>query len=326
MTIKLDKIDRQIIYELDKNCRISDNQLAKKVNRTREAIRQRIKKLQKEKVILGFITSINPSKFGYTFYKLYFQLKNKPKEREKFYNYMSKIPGMYWLGGNDGVWDFHTTMYAKNIKEINKIKNEIFTEFRELIIKRDVGILVNVRQYPKRYLLEENKDNSEPTIFADDIINNQIDQLDKKLLNILAQNARTSLIELAQKTNSTVDIIRNRIKKLEKKKIILQYRVAIDHTKLGFEMFKAFIYFNNLSEKDEKRLFEYSKQNKNIIYLIRQLSAWDVELELMAKNYQEFSNIMNELRKEFDDVIRNYEFCLMKEDIWTFGDKEILLE
>ncbi|MBI5002725.1 Lrp/AsnC family transcriptional regulator [Candidatus Woesearchaeota archaeon] len=323
MTYKLDLINRKILYELDKNCRISDNQLAKKVNLSRESIRNRIKKLQKEGIIQGFITSINPSKFGYMFFKLYFQLANNPKERERFYEYFKKIPGLYWFGGNDGVWDFHSTIYARNVKEFNDLKNKIYTEFRGLIIKRDVGILVNVRQYTKRYLHEKFKEISEPAIFADDIIDNKLDELDQKILNNLAQNARIGLVELSKKIKSTVDIVRNRIRKMEEKKIILQYRIAVDHTKLGYDMFKAFIYFNNLSEQDEKRLFEYAKQNNKILYLIRQLSAWDIELEIMAESYEEFSSLMDEIRLKFVDSLRNYEFVLMREDIWVFGEKDI---
>jgi DNA-binding Lrp family transcriptional regulator len=117
--------------------------------------------------------------------------------------------------------------------------------------------------------------------------------------------------------------VRNRMKKMEEKGIIMQYRIAIDHTKLGYEMFKAFIYFQNLSEKDEARLFEYAKQHTKILYLIRQLSAWDIEVEMMANNYEEFTQIMNDMRLKFADSIRNYEFALMREDIWVFGEKDI---
>src|SRR3989338_469103 len=255
MSYKLDIINRKILYELDKNCRVSDNQLAKKVHLSRESVRNRINKLQQDGIILGFITSINPSKFGYMFFKLYFQLANNPKERERFYEYFKKIPGLYWFGGNDGVWDLHATFYAKNVKEFNNLKNKIYTEFKNLIIKKELGVLVNVREYQKKYLIEDIKEISDPVIFADDIVKNEIDSLDKKILNKLAQNARMGLVEIARKTKANVDIIRNRIKKMEEKKIIIQYRVAVDHKKLGYEMFKAFIYFNNLSEKDENKLF-----------------------------------------------------------------------
>ena len=323
MVYPLDKINRKILYELDKNCRISDNQLAKKVKRSREAVRNRIKKLQQDDIIQGFITSINPSKFGYMFFKMYFQLANIPAERKKFYEYFKKLPGLYWFGGNDGVWDLHATIYARNVKEFNNLKNQIYTDFKHLIIKRDIGTLVNVRQYPNRYLIKGIKERLEPKVFADDIVDNKLDELDQNILNNLAQNARINLVELARKTKSTVDIIRNRMKKMETNNIIMQYRIAINHTKLGYDLFKAFIYFNNLSDKDEIKLYEYSKQNDRILYLIRQLSAWDVELEIMAESYEEFNRLMDDIRLEFSDSLRNYEFVLMREDIWVFGEKGI---
>ncbi len=323
MVYQLDIINRKILYELDKNCRISDNQLAKKVNLSRESVRNRIKKLKEEEIIQGFITSINPSKFGYMFFKLYFQLANNSKERDRFYEYLKRLPGLYWFGGNDGVWDFHATIYAKNVKEFNQLKNKLYTQFRNLIIKRDLGMLVNVRQYSKRYILLNHKERTEPVLFADDIVENELQDIDKKILNNLAQNAKIGLIELAHRNNSTIDIVRNRIKKLEERKIIMQYRVAINHTKLGYNLFKAFMYFNNLSEQDENKLFEYAKTEKRIVYLIRQLSAWDIELEIMAQSYEEFTKIMDDLRLTFSDSLRNYEFVLMREDIWVFGEKDI---
>lgn len=319
---KIDAIDRRILYELDKNCRSSDNQLARMVKRSREAVRNRIKKLQVDGIIEGFITSINPSKFGYSFYKLYFQLANKPAERKRFNSYFRNLPGIYWYGGNDGVWDFHATIYAKNDEEFNALKNKLYTEFKELIIKREFGILLNVRQYPKRYLFPESKERIQPAIYSGEREHRELEQLDRDLLTILSHQARTPLVELALKTNSTVDIVRNRIRKMQQQGIILQYRVAVDHRKLGYEAFKAFIYFENLSEQTEKKLLEYAHQHPEILLLIRQLSAWDIELEVVAKSYEEFITLMNDIRLQFAGSIRNYEFCVLQEDVWHFGEKQ----
>jgi DNA-binding Lrp family transcriptional regulator len=326
MPYKLDKINQRILYELDQNCRISDAQLAKKVKRSRESVRNRIKKLVDDGIIEGFLAATNPSKVGYTFFKLYFQLANIPEERKRFYEYFKKLSGLYWFGGNDGVWDFHTTMYAKNLEEINKIKNKIFHDFKHLIIKRDVGVLLNVRQFPKRWFIGKVKERTAPSIFAGEIEWNKMDELDKNILGNLAHNGRISLVELSKKVNSTVDVVRNRMKKLEEKRIIIQYRISVNYTKLGYEMFKAFLYFYHLSEQDEKKLVEYVAQQPQVVYLIRQLSAWDVELEMLCKNYEEFTKIINDLREEFSDILRNYEFCLMREDIWHFGEKDIFEE
>lgn len=329
----IDAIDRRILFELDKNCRISDNQIARIVGRTRESVGYRIKRLREKGILLGFITSINPSKYGYMFFKLYFQLSNKPAERERFFSYMKKLPGLYWIGINDGVWDAHATLFARDVKEFYDIKNRIYSEFKDLIIKRDTGVLVNVRQYKKKYVLGttlETKNNKpelsdldSSVMFADDVVPNEIDALDRKILNIILNDARIPLVELTRRCGSTIDIVRGRMKKLQDSGIILQYRIAVDHTRLGGVYFKAFLYFNNLSEADENALFGYAKSHPGIVYLIRQVSSWDVELEMVCRSYEDFTATMNELRGRFSESMRNYESVLMKEDIWVFGEKDI---
>ncbi|MCX6778181.1 MAG: Lrp/AsnC family transcriptional regulator [Candidatus Micrarchaeota archaeon] len=321
MAYKLDKINRRLLYELDKNARVSDSRLGRIVRRSRESVRLRIMKMQKEGIIQEFSTSINPGKMGYMGFKMYFQLANIPDERKKFHDYIRKLPGIYWFGENDGVWDLHATFYARDVEEFNALKNKVYTDFRHLIIKRDIGVLVNVRQYPKRYLVPELKERPEPTMFAGEVVENKPDELDKKILRILARDARIPIVELARKTGSTADIVRNRMKKMEKDGVIMQYRVAVDHMKLGYEMFKTFVYFYNLPEKDEQRLIEYARQSPNIVYLVRQLSSWDIEIEMMGKDYAEFNEFMNEIRMKFAGVIRNYEVAFMKDDNWVFGER-----
>lgn len=320
---KIDTINQKILIELDRNCRISDTALAKKVGRSKEAVRMRINKLIKDGIIQLFITSINPSKLGFIFFKLYFQLKNIPKEREKFYDHLKSLEGIFWLGSNDGVWDCHMTLYAKTVEEFNDLKNSIYSDFKDLIIKRDTGVLVKTRQYVKNYIADEMIDDRE-TYFAGDIVSNEIDDVDIRIINTVIRNARISLTDLAAKTDSSIDIVRYRLKQMEKKNIITNYRIAIDHNKLGFTMFKAFLYFDNLNEKNKQKLFEYCRQHMNIVYIIEQLSSWDFEVELMVKDYQQFISIMDELRMMFQNSLRNYESVLMHEDIWTFGDKRFV--
>lgn len=322
MTIIIDKIDKTLLYELDKNCRISDTQLAKIVRRSRESVRMRIKKLEKSGVIQSYITSINPSKLGYLMFKMYFQLLNKPEEIEKFYSYLKSQEGIYWFGTNDGVWDMHMTLYCKDLESFNNLKNEIYTRWNHLITKRAVGVLVMTKQYPKKYLSGTINDNE--TYFAGKPEQNRIDELEKNMINILIKDARIPMVQLARNLNCSIDIIRGRMKKLEEIGILTQYRIALDHNKLGMTMFKAFLYFDNISLDDKKKLLEYGKQHRNILYVIEQISNWDFEIEIMAESYQSFTLLMNEIKHMFKDSLRNYEFALMREDIWVLNQVNIL--
>src|SRR3989338_9401358 len=96
-TPKIDLIDRKLIAELDKNCRISNTQLAKKLRKSREVVAYRVQKLEERGIITGFISSINPTKFGQFMFKVYLKLENLPSERERFYAVLEQNKDIYWL-------------------------------------------------------------------------------------------------------------------------------------------------------------------------------------------------------------------------------------
>jgi len=321
MDIKLDKVDKKIIAELDKNCRISNTALAKKVGKSRESVKYRITQLQKAGIIQRFVTSINPNKLGYYMFKVYLQLENIPEERERFFEFLKNNKDIYWFGISDGVFDCVFAILSKSIVEYFHQIHNIFTEFKDLIVRKVLGTMVDTHQYNKKFLTNEE---GSFVIFGGDVVDNKIDETDSKILEILANDARIPIAHLAHKVKSTVEIVRNKIKKMEEKGIILSYRVAVDFNKLGFEFFKAIIYFKTLSEKDEKSLLEWMRVHPNSVYYIRSLAPWEVEFEFIVENYPKFNKIINDLRKKFPHVIRNYEHLIMIYESWMPAYREML--
>ena len=322
MKTKSDLIDSKILAELDKNCRISNTILAKKIRKSRETVKYRIQQLQNKGIIEKFITSINPNKLGYYMFKVYLKLENIPEEREKLFDELKHNKDIYWMGISDGAFDCVFAILSKSITGYFSTINYLLSKWEHLIVSKVLGTMVDTRQYNKK--LFTNDKNGEFVIFGGDVINNKVDELDLKILTILANDARIPLTELARKINSTVEIIRSRMKKLEEREIILNYRIAVDFNKLGLEFFKAIIYFRTLSEKDEKSLFEWMRTNKNSLYYIRSLAPWEVEFEFAVESYQQFNSIINDLRKRFPNVIRNYEHLIMIYETWMPAYKEML--
>ena len=72
----LDKKDKRILYELDKNARQPLSEIAKKVQLKRESILYRLKKYLQEGLIRDYLTVIDMSKLGFTHYKIYLRLHN----------------------------------------------------------------------------------------------------------------------------------------------------------------------------------------------------------------------------------------------------------
>lgn len=317
--IKVDKTDRKILAELDKNCRIPTTQLAKIVMKSRQAVEYRIQQLVKKGVITSFNTAFNPHKMGYKIYKIYLKLRNIPEEKKRLFEYLQSSGTVYWMGECSGKWDVIFGVFAKTDYDFFDLKNELISSFNKIIVEEEGDILVDVKQYVKMYFTNEIVP---PTMFAGEIKNNELDTTDYAILGEIVNNARIPINELAKKVNTTPTIVRGKLKRMEQKEIIIQYRIGIDLNKLGLELYKAIIKLDKYSKKDEKKLLEYISNLPNTQYFIRNI--WQLESELVVSDFQEYYKIIEALKKEFPYVIRTIDSVLMVTDEWTPGFKNLL--
>lgn len=317
--IKLDKTDRKILAELDKNCRIPTTTLAKIVQKSRQTVEYRIDQMVKKGIITSFNAAFNPHKMGYKLYKIYLKLRNIPEEKETLFNHLRSSGIVYWMGECSGTWDLIFGVFAKSDYEFFELKNELLSTFNKIIVEEQGGILVDVKQYSKMYFTNQI---SPPVEFAGEVVNNELDETDYAILAEIVNNARIPINELASKTNSTATIVRGKLKKLEQKGIIIQYRIGVDLNKLGLELYKAIIKLDRYTKEDERKLLEYLSRIPNIHYFIRNI--WQFEPELVVSSYQEYYEIIENLKKEFPYVIRTVDSVLMITDEWTPGFKNLL--
>src|SRR3989344_6673490 len=289
--IKLDKADRTILAELDKNCRTPSTILARKANKSRQAVEYRINHLVKEGILTGFQASFNPHKMGYKIYKIYLKLKNVLAEKQRLFAYLKTSGRVYWMGECSGTWDLIFGIFAKNDYEFFGVKSDIISEFNSIIVEEEGQMLLDVRQFPKMYFTHQI---SEPVMFAGELVANTLDALDSAILMELVNNGRMSLVDLAGKVKSTVMIVKGRMKKLEQKGIIIQYRIGVDLNKLGLELYKSIIKLDRYTKEDEKRLFAYLSKIQNMQYYIRNL--WSIEPEIIVVSFQEYYKIIEDVK------------------------------
>lgn len=315
----LDKIDKKILTELDKNCRISDSELAKKVRRSRQTISYRIQRLIDENIITGFVTSINPNKMGYRLFKIYLKLKNIPERKTALMNHLRNSNSVYWMGESDGSWDLVFAIYAKEMYEFYELKNQIFSMFRDIIVDLYGDVLLDVKQYPKMYFDFEI---SKPVEFGGNVSSNEMDELDHRILNFIINNARAATLDIAVNVSSTPTTVSTRLKRMERLGIIIQYRIGINLIKLGYEHYKAILAVESYSKEDEEQLLEYCSQISQIQYFIRNL--WQIEPEFVVKNYDEYYSIVNKMRERFPNVIKTIDSIILRTDEWTPGYSKLL--
>ena len=63
-----------------------------------------------------------------------------------------------------------------------------------------------------------------------------LDEIDRKLIESLMNNSRSSMRQLAAKLDVALGTIRNRLERLEKEGVIKGYNVVLDPAKVGWEM------------------------------------------------------------------------------------------
>lgn len=63
-----------------------------------------------------------------------------------------------------------------------------------------------------------------------------LDETDKRILNILTEDSRLSLRQIAKKVDVSVATVMHHLKKLENEKIIKKYTAKLDYERIGYDI------------------------------------------------------------------------------------------
>jgi DNA-binding Lrp family transcriptional regulator len=151
----LDTIDKEILKKLTENARVSAVELGEELKISSVAIAKRIKKLEKEEIILGYRTILNLSLLGEEFYYYFFNIKTPSKENEKKVKQILKSsPHILYASHYVGKYTYLVGIYAKNNKDYARKIDEINHELPEMKNSETVVLLdlLEHTYFPKDYL------------------------------------------------------------------------------------------------------------------------------------------------------------------------------
>ena len=132
---KLDLYDRKILLELQDNARQTLQELHQKIGLSRDAIRNRIDRLIKADVILGFTLTLNHPKVGFPIISyVLLALENvNPEAEERFIKYIRNHQKIIYAASLIGKWDYVLYVVARNPGDFSAILKELRTNFPDLI-------------------------------------------------------------------------------------------------------------------------------------------------------------------------------------------------
>lgn len=131
---KVDEFDEKIIDLLAKNARISNAEIADKVNLTRESVRLRIKNLEKSKVILNYRTLIRPQELDLITFVLAISCKHtKSEELSKLCNFLCSEGYTSYVCTSAGEINILSVLSVKSIRDLDDICNKLRERFSEIL-------------------------------------------------------------------------------------------------------------------------------------------------------------------------------------------------
>ncbi len=303
---ELDLKDRKLLYWLDQDSRATNKHLAKKVGLTEQAIGYKLKKLQDRGVLLHFITFVNTLSLGYYHYKVFLKLHNTTQKMEQ--NIIQALvhnSNIRWVTSTSGRYDLSFSVVAKTPLAFSKIYDSIESSFGKYIIEKNIAINIKSPGFTRAWLIDEQQSKKFEYMASKE--EQIIDENDDRILKSISQNSRKNIVDIAQEIHSTVDVVKYRIKKLKEKKIISGFTIQLDLEKLGYEYYTIFLRMQNLDEDTHKRMIEFATLHPNILYVVKVIGSYDMQLELETRNFAELDKILSDFRHQFSEYIRDFE-------------------
>lgn len=311
---KLDKIDRRILYELDRDCRQPISNIAKSIKKSKQFVEYRTKKLEETGILKGYNTVLDLSKVGYIAMRVYLKFQNlTPQAQQELIKELANDKETWWVVILEGHWDVGIAVAVTHIYEFYDYWEKVLQRYNKYIKERSLEVYSHIAQYPKAYLLDKKNFNPPLTIFAAKKPT-PIDELDKNIINAIATNARAPIIQLAKTLQINHQTVKARLKKLEENKIIVGYRANINFLTYGYRYYKAYLkYYDTTTAKQLEE--QYCKTHPNILNTNKVIGRNEFEIEIQVKDFQEFEEVLNDIRKKFPELISSYETITAKEEI-----------
>ncbi len=122
----MDELDRKIILELNKDSRLSFREISKNLNIAVGTISHRIKKMEEEGVIKGYVPVVDPSKAGYDFIAVISVTikRGKLQDVASLLDRFDNIVSIYNVTGN---YDALIIARFKNRVQLNSFVKELQT-------------------------------------------------------------------------------------------------------------------------------------------------------------------------------------------------------
>ncbi len=311
---RLDIADRRILYQLDLNSRQSLTQIGKKVRLKKHVVSYRIKRMQEDGIITEFWTQIDSYKLGYIVFRFYLVYQYMTPEIESdLIAFLVKDKRTWVVESIIGKYDLGVFLWVRNIRDFYQFWERLLDRFGDYFAEKIFSIYVQGLSYPCSYLLgeefvEKDREKGEITGGGSEV---KVDEYDLRLLNLVALDARMSLVAMAKELGCSTQMVTSRLKRLRQQNVIQSFRVGYDLAKLGLKPFKVDVQLQEHTQR--KEIIEYIKHHPHLVFIGTSAGVSDLELEFDFADSDDIHRVMKDIKERFPQAVRKYDYFIVGE-------------
>lgn len=309
--VKMDTLDKKIMYLLSLNGRLSHAAVAKHLSTSREVVSYRLQRLTELGVLHGFLTLTNTQALGKK--AIMIGVKAHAAVRiQELATALHKLPEVTTIHHCGGIFDIIFTIQGKSDEEcyarfhailekhsVNIKHFELFTKLESNFASLHL-LLDDERERNRLYQIHEHKGNSFQADFRKKEKKMITDAHDEEILVILNHDARISLADLSAKTGLSLFQLQKRISSLIQGNIIQGFIPYFSLARCGFHLYYVFV---TVQQHAEYKFREWVNQNPSIVWRTKLLGSFNYKLSVYVTNNNQLSDVLKEMYGHFGESI-----------------------
>ncbi len=124
---------------------------------------------------------------------------------------------------------------------------------------------------------------------------NELDAIDQKIIELLQENARISIKEIASQVFLSSPAVTARIERLEKNKYIKGYHAAVDSVNMGYKI-KAFVNLD-LEPFQKEEFYPFIQAIENVIECNCITGEYSMLIEVEFSDTEDLDEFINKIQK-----------------------------
>ncbi|MEK6950716.1 MAG: Lrp/AsnC family transcriptional regulator [Nanoarchaeota archaeon] len=326
--LELDLLDRKILYLLSLNGRFAESTIGKALKTSKEVVHYRLKRMQQESFLHGFMTLLDHQKLGYIVHDISVSL-HPSSDFEAIVQTLLAHQNVTHVRQCSAPFDLQFRIMTKTTAEFVSIVDSLLNQYYMYVKDYVISTLLEEHFLGLHFLLEEKeipkinerkgtsfhkefehqnhneeRDRLHSIIKPEDKATLKLDDKDKQILQLLSLQARLPILKISQQMSLATTSVQNRLQALVKAGIIKQFLPQAAFSYLGYQWYLLRLRTKNLNQA---KFSQYLQQQPNMVWMTKHVGKWNFQLSIFAQNNNELNRVVQELRNSFLDSIIAYE-------------------